>query len=406
MAQPKVAVIFGTRPEAIKMAPIVRELHRHRDTMSTCVIVTAQHRSMLDQVLDAFQITPQHDLNLMQPGQSLSQITVAALLGLETILQAEKPDLVLVQGDTTTAFVGGLAAFYHRIPVGHVEAGLRTRDKYNPYPEEINRHFLDVLADLCLVPTLTAKRALLREGVPDARIFITGNTVIDALLLTAARTHHFRSPELKRVNFNAAPWTILVTAHRRENFGAPLHAICHALRDLLVERPDTQVIFPVHLNPEVQQTVHSILGSVQRAHLIDPLDYLDFVHVMKQADLVVTDSGGVQEEAPALGKPVLVIRTKTERPEAVEAGVSRLVGTTRQGILEGVCRLLDHPGEYLRMQQAVNPYGDGQAAPRTVAAVRHFLGLTNDYPQPFESVLAGERAYASGRQPSSLAQEA
>jgi UDP-N-acetylglucosamine 2-epimerase (non-hydrolysing) len=318
MALMKVVVIMGTRPEAIKMAPIVHELQCYSRDFDTRVVVTAQHRSMLDQVLKIFRITPDYDLNLMLPGQSLSQITVNALHSLENVLHTEKPDLILVQGDTTTAFVGGLAAYYQQIAVGHVEAGLRTYDKYNPFPEEMNRHFLDIVSDLCFVPTLTAQEALRREGIPETRIFVTGNTVIDALLATIQRKHRFTLPELQRVHFNLKRQTILVTTHRRENFGEPLRNICQALRDLLLSRKNLQIIFPVHLNPEVRKTVSLILGDVDRAILLEPLDYLDFVHLMRRVDLVITDSGGVQEEAPALGKPVLVTRSKTERPEAVK----------------------------------------------------------------------------------------
>jgi len=382
MNQPKVMTIFGTRPEAIKIAPILFELGRHSN-VSSCVVVTAQHRSMLDQVLNIFNIKPDHDLDIMQPGQSLTDITLRALESLERIISLEKPDMVLVQGDTTTAFVGGLAAFYHQIPVGHVEAGLRTRDKYNPFPEEINRHFLGVLADLCFAPTSTARQALLAEGVPEERILITGNTVIDALLMTIDQNHEFTVPALRQIDFGLPRKTLLVTAHRRESHGAPLENICRDLRDLLLEREDLQLVFPVHLNPRVRDTAFSILGGLGRAILVDPLGYPDFVHLMKCADIIVTDSGGVQEEAPALGKPVLVIRATTERPEAVEAGTARLVGTERYSIASAVSQLLDNPADYERMQQAANPYGDGHAAQRIVDLVRHFFGLNSVRPEPF-----------------------
>lgn len=383
MAQPKVMVIFGTRPEAIKMAPVVRLLGQYASSLQRCVVVTAQHRSMLDQVLEIFDITPDYDLNLMQPDQSLASITARILTGMEPVLTREQPDLVLVQGDTTTAFIGGLTAFYHHIPVGHIEAGLRTHDNYNPFPEEINRHFLDVLSDLCFAPTGTARQELLDENIPDQRILVTGNTVIDALLIAANRPHEFQDPALRQIPFDEAHRVVLVTAHRRESLGGPMTDICLALRDLLEAHKDLQVIFPVHLNPNVRATVWSILHGVERAWLLDPLDYLDFVHLMKRSHLVVTDSGGIQEEAPALGKPVLVIREKTERPEAIELGTARLVGTTRQGIVAAASRLLDDPAEYARMQQAVNPYGDGQASARIVQAVRHFFGLTDKAPRPF-----------------------
>jgi UDP-N-acetylglucosamine 2-epimerase (non-hydrolysing) len=382
MKQPMVMTIFGTRPEAIKMAPILLELGRHSN-ISSCVVVTAQHRSMLDQVLNVFNIQPDHDLDIMQPGQSLTDITLRALESLDRIISLEKPDMVLVQGDTTTAFIGGLAAFYHQIPVGHVEAGLRTRDKYNPYPEEINRHFLGVLADLCFAPTSTARQALLAEGVPEERILVTGNTVIDALLMALDQEHEFTVPALRKIDFGLPYKTLLVTAHRRESHGAPLENICHDLRDLLLARDDLQLIFPVHLNPRVRETAFSILGGLEKAFLVEPLGYPDFIHLMKRADIIVTDSGGVQEEAPALGKPVLVIRATTERPEAIEAGTARLIGTERYSIVSAVSQLLDDPAEYARMQHAANPYGDGYAAQRIVDTVCHFFGLLPARPAPF-----------------------
>jgi UDP-N-acetylglucosamine 2-epimerase (non-hydrolysing) len=382
MNQPMIMTIFGTRPEAIKMAPILLELGQHSN-ISSCVVVTAQHRSMLDQVLNVFQINPAYDLDIMQPGQSLTDITVRTLQSLERIIRRAKPDMILVQGDTTTAFIGGLAAFYHQIPIGHVESGLRTQDKYNPYPEEINRHFLGVLADLCFAPTATARQALLVEGVPEERILVTGNTVIDALLMAIDQEHEFTVPALRQIDFGLPRKTLLVTAHRRESHGAPLENICHDLRDLLLARDDLQLIFPVHLNPRVRDTVFSILGGLERAFLVEPLDYPDFIQLMKCADIIVTDSGGIQEEAPALGKPVLVIRATTERPEAIEAGTARLVGTERYSIVSAVSHLLDNPASYERMQQAANPYGDGRAAQRIVDSVRYFFGLLPDRPAPF-----------------------
>jgi UDP-N-acetylglucosamine 2-epimerase (non-hydrolysing) len=380
--QPKVMTIFGTRPEAIKMAPILLELGRHSN-ISSCVVVTAQHRSMLDQVLNVFNIKPDHDLDIMQAGQSLTDITLRALEKLERIISLEKPDMILVQGDTTTAFIGGLAAFYHQIPVGHIEAGLRTREKYNPYPEEINRHLLDVLADLCFAPTNTARLALLEEGVPKERIMVTGNTVIDALLMALDQDHQFTVPALRQIDFGLPRKTLLVTAHRRESQGAPLENICHDLQDLLLARDDLQLVFPVHLNPRVRDTAFSILGGLKRAFLVDPLGYPDFVHLMKCADIIVTDSGGIQEEAPAVGKPVLVIRATTERPEAIEAGTARLVGTERYSIFSAVSQLLDNPTDYKQMQHAANPYGDGHAAQRIVDSVRHFFGLLLVHPASF-----------------------
>ncbi len=383
MKRPRVMVIFGTRPEAIKMAPVIAQLRQCSAEVDTCVVVTAQHRQMLDQVLDAFHIEPDYDLDIMQPGQSLTDVTVHALTSLEGVMDSQKPDMVLVQGDTTTAFAGGLAAFYRQIPIGHIEAGLRTGDKYNPFPEEANRRLIDALADQCFAPTRTAQEALWAEGVPEAHILVTGNTVIDALLAAAAREHSFTIPVLHQVHFGSPFRTLLVTAHRRESHGAPLRDICNALRDLLMARSNLQLVFPVHLNPRVRETVWSILGDAERALLINPLGYIDFVHLMNCADLIVTDSGGIQEEAPALGKPVLVIRDTTERPEAIAAGTARLVGTGRENIVASVSRLLDDPAEYARMKHAVNPYGDGHAAQRVVESVRHFLGLLPARPASF-----------------------
>ncbi len=381
--QPNVMAIFGTRPETIKMAPVIRKLAEYHHEMQTCVVVTAQHRSMLDQMLGVFEIEPHYDLNIMQPGQTLTQITVRAITELERVIQEQHPDLVLVQGDTTTAFVGGLAGFYHQTAVGHVEAGLRTRDKYNPYPEEVNRHMLDVISDLCFAPTDISRQALLTEGIPESRILVTGNTVIDALQMTVALSHQFTIPTLQEIPFGPPRRTLLVTSHRRENLGAPLEGICQALRELLISYDDLQLVFPVHLNPRVRETVWSILGDVDRVWLIEPVDYLDFVHLMNAVDLVITDSGGIQEEAPSLGKPVLVIRETTERPEAITAGTVRLVGTRKEAIVTAVSTLLDDAEEYTRMQRAVNPYGDGHAAERTVHAIRHFFGLVDTLPQPF-----------------------
>jgi UDP-N-acetylglucosamine 2-epimerase (non-hydrolysing) len=385
MKNPKIMVIFGTRPEAIKMAPVVQQLQYKHDQLDTCVVVTAQHRSMLDQVLDIFHIEPDYDLDIMRPNQSLAEITIRALNGLEGIIHREKPGLVLVQGDTTTAFVGGLIAFYHKIPVGHVEAGLRTRNKYNPYPEEINRHLLDVLADLYFAPTLTAKKALLAEGILDKKILITGNTVIDALLTAVAQEHCFASPALQQIDFSPTRRTLLVTTHRRESLGTPLEDICLALRDLLIARKDLQIVFPVHLNPQVRETVWSILDGLDRAYLTDPFDYLDFIHVMMSVDLIVTDSGGIQEEAPSLGKPVFVIRAATERTEAIAAGTARLVGTTRKGIVTAVSQLLDDQDAFARMRHAKNPYGDGHAAQRIVDSICFYFGRSTTRPEPFQA---------------------
>lgn len=371
----RVLTILGTRPEVIKMGPVIRELQYHSPEIETHVVVTGQHRSMLDQVLEIFEITPDYDLDIMRPNQSLTDITVRSLLGLESILRDSDYQLVMVQGDTTTAFVGGLAAFYHRIPVAHIEAGLRTRNKYNPYPEEINRHFIDVLADLCFAPTEVSKNALLAENVDPKRILVTGNTVIDALLATVKDNHRFQTPALQTIDFSHKRHTLLVTVHRRENHGEPLQDICEALRHLLTTRQDLQLVLPVHLNPNVYNTVHAALDGIERVYLTEPLAYPDFVNLMARAYIILTDSGGIQEEAPSLGKPVLVMRETTERPEAISAGAARLVGTTKQGITAAVTRLLDDPSEYRQMAQAINPYGDGKAAVRIVQAIRHYLTM-------------------------------
>ena len=393
MGQPKIMIILGTRPEAVKLAPVIHHLEYYRHELKTCIVATAQHRLMLDQVLEIFHIEPDHDLDLMLPNQSLAEITVRTLSGLDDLIRSECPDLILVQGDTTTALVGGLAAFYHQIPIGHVEAGLRTGSKYNPFPEEINRHFLDVMADLCYAPTQSAKETLLAEGIPETRILVTGNTVVDALLVTAPQLHEFTVPALRQLDFRPPHRTLLVTAHRRESLGAPLRGICLALRDLVVLSEELQVVFPVHLNPKVREIVWPILGDMERVRLIEPVNYPDFVHLMKSVDLIMSDSGGVQEEAPTLGVPVLVIRDTTERPEGIDAGAARLVGTNREEIIATVLQLLDNPNEYRQMQRAINPYGDGNAAERIVDSIRHFFGLLVSLPMPFQAKL---------RQPNSI----
>jgi UDP-N-acetylglucosamine 2-epimerase (non-hydrolysing) len=399
--RPKVMVIFGTRPEAIKMAPVVRALKDRSDAFETYVVVTAQHRAMLDQVLSVFRIEPDEDLDIMAPAQSLSDITVRALTGLDRSIRRERPDLVLVQGDTTSAFVGSLAAFYQQTPIGHVEAGLRTRDKYTPFPEEVNRHFIDVLADLCFAPTLTSKRALIEEGTSEERILVTGNTVIDALLAAAAPARELRVPGLDALDARPNMRTLLVTAHRRENLGARLDDLCVAVRELVLGRPDLQVVFPVHMNPRVRSSAATILAGLERVLLLEPLDYLEFVHAMMRADVILTDSGGIQEEAPALGTPVLVARDVTERPEAIEAGTARLVGTDVRDIVAGVSNLLDDSDQYAEMQRAINPYGDGRAAERIVQAVSYALDLSDEPSEPFRvgqtpAASIDERALESG----------
>jgi UDP-N-acetylglucosamine 2-epimerase (non-hydrolysing) len=365
----KILSVFGTRPEAIKMAPVVKELSKHPAQITSRVCVTAQHRQMLDQVLRLFNIVPEYDLDIMQEGQSPAQVAAAVLSKLEQILLDEQPDWVLVQGDTTTVAAASLAAFYAGTRVGHVEAGLRTGDKWQPYPEEINRRVAGVLADLHFAPTEQARRNLLREGVADESILVTGNPVIDALQWVAGLPYDPGAGPLAEVS-----WTrqiLLVTAHRRENFGKPLENICTALIEIAMHYGDEiQIVYPVHLNPNVQEPVYRLLGKVPNITLLPPLDYQPFVHLMKRCYLVVTDSGGIQEEAPGLGKPVLVLREVTERPEAVEAGTVRVVGTDRAHIVKWTRRLLDDPAEYGRMARAVNPYGDGQAARRIVAALK------------------------------------
>ena len=377
----KILPIFGTRPEAIKMAPLVRALaaDEHFDVVTT---VTAQHREMLDQVLELFAIQPRHDLNIMQAGQSLTDITVRVLGGLKEVLQAERPDLVLVHGDTTTTFAGSLAAFYQQIPVGHVEAGLRTYNKYSPYPEEMNRKLTGALTDLHFAPTAAARQSLLREGVVPTNIVVTGNTVIDALLATVTPGYRFADPRLDRIDFRAQK-VILVTAHRRENLGEPMRHIFEAVREIVATHPAVAVIFPVHPNPKVREKATAILGGVPRIHLIDPLEYQPFANLISRCHLVLTDSGGIQEEAPALGKPVLVLRDTTERPEAVEAGTVQLVGTDRAAITRAADRLLDDPLAYRRMSTAVNPYGDGLASQRIVQAILYHFKLSDQPPRQF-----------------------
>lgn len=350
------------------MAPIVKELEKYPDLIASRVCVTAQHREMLDQVLTLFGIVPDYDLNVMQDSQSPTQVAAVVLSKLESVLHIEKPNWVLVQGDTTTVLAAALAAFYAGVKVGHVEAGLRTFNKYQPFPEEINRRVASVIADLHFAPTQRAKENLVREGIPDTAILITGNPVIDALHIVAGLSYDPTHDLLKDI-----PWerrVILVTAHRRENFGKPLEQICLALKDIALSyADDVHIVYPVHLNPNVQEPAYCILKDVPGVTLTDPLDYLPLVHLMKHATLVLTDSGGIQEEAPGLGKPVLVLREVTERPEAVEAGTVHVVGANRARIVEWTRRLLDNPAEYSKMARAVNPYGDGHAAKRIVGAL-------------------------------------
>jgi len=359
---PRVLMIFGTRPEAIKMAPVVHELRRHADRIESVVCVTAQHREMLDQVLTWFKIQPDIDLNLMQPDQTLAGLTARAVEALSEVITTVSPDVVLVQGDTTTAMTAAMAAFYQRVPVGHIEAGLRTHDIYNPFPEEVNRRLISVMTTMHFAPTSTAAAALRAEGVPGESIHLTGNTVIDALQWTVAQPHDLD------LGFSlGGERLILVTAHRRESFGPDFEAICRALRLLVERNPDVRLVYPVHLNPNVRGPVFGLLSDVPRLHLIDPLPYPDFAHLMARAAIVLTDSGGLQEEAPALGKPVLVMRRTTERPEAVEAGVAELVGADTDRIVSAAERLLHDPQAYSAMANAISPFGDGRAAARIAA---------------------------------------
>ncbi len=372
---PEIALVFGTRPEAIKLAPLVLALRDDPD-LRPVVCVTAQHREMLDQVLAIFGIAPDADLDLMRPDQTLAGLTARAVAGIDAWLADARPDLVLVQGDTTTVFCAALAAFYRGIPVGHVEAGLRTGNLHSPFPEEANRVLTSRLADLHFAPTAGARDHLLREGVPAERIFVTGNTVIDALHLVIEQVRRDPPPVpgLDERELRGDRPLVLVTGHRRENFGPGFQRVCRALTRLADAFPDHLFVYPVHLNPNVQRPVHAILSGRDNVLLIDPLPYLPFVRLMDRATLILTDSGGVQEEAPGLGKPVLVTRETTERPEAVTAGTVKLVGTDEERIVAEATRLLTDPEAYAAMARAVNPYGDGKATGRIVAACREFLG--------------------------------
>jgi UDP-N-acetylglucosamine 2-epimerase (non-hydrolysing) len=369
----KILVVFGTRPEAIKLAPLVQELHRRSNDFIPRVCVTAQHRQMLDQVLRIFSLRVHHDLDIMRKGQSLEDITSRVLTGMKDVLATERPDMVLVQGDTTTAFATALASYYARVPVGHVEAGLRTWNKYSPFPEEINRVLATHLAELHFPPTRQSAKNLIQEGVDPGHIVITGNTVIDALYLVrdAIRKDSRRfERQFPRVDFSRR--LILVTGHRRENFGPGFLGICQGIREI-AETEDVEIVYPVHLNPNVQKPVRDILAGLPNVHLIDPLEYRPFVFLMDRSYLILTDSGGVQEEAPSLGKPVLVMRNHTERPEAVRAGTVKLVGTDQAKIVREVRRLLHSKAHYRKMSRAHNPYGDGKASPRIANAIKLYL---------------------------------
>lgn len=378
----KVLSVFGTRPEAIKMAPVIKEIEQQSKIFKSLVCVTAQHRQMLDQVLGLFEIKPDYDLDIMRPGQDLFDITCNVLQGVKEVLERERPDIVLVHGDTTTTMATSIAAYYSRIRVGHVEAGLRTHDKFSPFPEEMNRRITGAIGDLHFAPTEASRQNLLREGVADGAITITGNTVIDALVSVSSR---IQSDPALAVRFasdfsflDPQKKLILVTGHRRENFGAGFEDICAALAEIAGGNPDVEILYPVHLNPNVQEPVRRILGrgDLGNVYLIEPVDYLPFVYLMNRSHLIITDSGGVQEEAPSLGKPVLVMRDTTERPEAVQAGTVRLVGTDCNTIVREARLLLHDSAAYERMSMAHNPYGDGKAALRICAALKK---LKSDY---------------------------
>lgn len=374
-----VMTVFGTRPEAIKMAPLVKELEK-REEIESIVCVTAQHRQMLDQVLERFSITPDYDLNIMQQRQTLSSITCRALTGLEEVMNEAKPDIVLVHGDTSTTFAGALAAFYCKIQVGHVEAGLRTYDKYSPYPEEMNRKLTTALTDLYFAPTKNNRENLLKEMVEEEKIYVTGNTVIDAVRHTVAEDFAFQTPALAEFDYEKGR-TILLTAHRRENLGEPLRQILTAVRRIADDHEDVRVIYPMHLNPAVREPAQEILGGHDRILLIDPVDVEELHNLMNRCYLVMTDSGGLQEEAPSLGKPVLVLRSETERPEAVYAGTVKIAGTDEETIYQMAHELLTDEAAYNAMSRAVNPYGDGLASKRIVDAILYAFGKTDKKPE-------------------------
>ena len=376
----RVMTIFGTRPEAIKMAPLALELSRRPQIDALCC-VTAQHRQMLDSVLDIFRLVPDFDLNIMEPRQTLSTITSKCLLGMEEVLEQARPDLVLVHGDTSTTFAGALAAFYHRVPVGHVEAGLRTYDKYSPYPEEMNRRMVSAIADLHFCPTPSNRDNLAREGIEQG-VFLTGNTVIDALQTTVVKDFHFSEGVLNDLDYVNRK-VILVTCHRRENYGTPMAHIMTALRRVADAFPDVELVYPVHLSPVVQEAAHQYLDGHPRIHLIAPLAVDEMHNLMARCHLVMTDSGGLQEEAPALGKPVLVLRRETERPEAVAAGTVQLAGTEEEPIFQMASRLLTDPAAYAAMAHAANPYVDGRACGRIADAIEYRFGLRAQPPAPF-----------------------
>lgn len=374
----KVMTIFGTRPEAIKMAPLVLELKKQQEQFEAIVTVTAQHRQMLDQVLEIFNIVPDYDLNIMKERQTLIDVTTRGIAGLDKVMKEASPDIVLVHGDTTTTFAASLAAYYNQIPVGHVEAGLRTWNKYSPYPEEMNRQLTGVIADLHFSPTAKSAENLIMENKQQENIFITGNTAIDALQTTVKKEYDHEV--LRKVGNDRL---ILLTAHRRENLGEPMRNMFRAIKRIVDEHEDIQVVYPVHMNPAVRETANEILGKNPKIHLIEPLDVIDFHNFAARAYLILTDSGGVQEEAPSLGVPVLVLRDTTERPEGIEAGTLKLAGTDEETIYSLAAELLTNQAEYERMAKSSNPYGDGQASRRILAAIRYYFKQTNERPDEY-----------------------
>ena len=381
MKKIRVMSVFGTRPEAIKMAPLVKELAAHPQMESLCCL-TGQHREMLDSVMEIFQLKGDYDLNIMEKQQTLTKITTKTILGMDSVIEEAKPDLILVHGDTSTTFAGALSAFYHQVPIGHVEAGLRTGDKYSPYPEEMNRVLVSDMADLHFSPTKANAENLRREDVK-GQIFITGNTAIDAMKTTVRDDFVFSTQCLNELDFQSKR-VIVVTCHRRENYGQPMVNIMHAIAALVESHPDVEVVYPVHLSPAVRECVFGILGNVDRVHLIDPVNVEEMHNLMARCYMVMTDSGGLQEEAPALGKPVLVMRRETERPEAIAAGTAKLVGVEQAEIVRLAGELLDSEAVYAKMAKAVNPYGDGNACGRIVEAIAWHFGLTDHRPADFQ----------------------
>jgi len=379
----KIALIFGTRPETIKIFPIISEIKKYPHFIDYKIIVSGQHREMLDQMLGIFQINPDYDLDIMEQGQSLSNITNYSLLGIEKILKKERPSMVLVQGDTTTTFTGALAAFYQKIRIGHIEAGLRTHNKYYPFPEEINRHITSVLTDFHFAPTRQSYENLLSEGVKSEDIFISGNTVIDALFLMVKENYIFRETSLKDKKIFKKK-IILVTMHRRENWGEPLKKTCRAINKIIDKHSDVSVIFPLHKNPEIRSNVKKILQNRKNILLLDTLDYDDMINLMSKSYIILTDSGGIQEEAPSLGKPVLVLRDETERPEAVEAGVVKLIGTDKERIFNEIDLVLNSREKYMEMSKSINPYGDGKASERIVKKILYNFNLIDQSPDEFK----------------------